>query len=182
LKEETERTTTDATKVASKLAEETAVVVKKLEDLGGISKPAARRFLDHCREESPGSPIEDIAAVIDQVVRTINTRKIFNPVGLLVTEVPGRIAGYVAGREQRDREKATDLERATILRTERDAQSERERAKAESRRQHLSDHPENCEKCRGHGRYGDGDRYICNCPVGQRLFEEKGKTTNASSA
>ncbi len=79
--------------------------------------------------------------------------------------------------------------RAAIDRAEEWAREQRIAAEAdataaEARRQHLVEHPEDCEHCHGTGRLVWGDRkseVTCNCPVGQRIFDEGQSSKGAST-
>lgn len=90
LYERTERTVerTTTTVQASSPEEDVVVVAEKL----GVKEIAARKFLAACRKASPGCTTEDIGAVIDQVDKTIDRTQIRNPTGILLENVPLRIA------------------------------------------------------------------------------------------
>ena len=88
--ERTERTDERTTTTAQSLSpeEDVVVVAEKL----GVKNIAARKFLAACRKASPGCTAEDIGSVIDQVDKTIDRTQIRNPTGILLENVPLKIA------------------------------------------------------------------------------------------
>ena len=77
----------------------------------GIKKTAAQKFLTACRKASPGCTVEEITAVIDHVDGTINRTRIKNPTGVLLENVPLKIAAY-----QKDQAENQSLERRMAAR------------------------------------------------------------------
>ncbi len=82
------------TKTQARTPSEELVVVAKM----GVTEETARKFLKECQTQSPGCTLVQITAVIDEVKSTIS-KNVRNPAGILLTQVPGRIAAYRARSE-----------------------------------------------------------------------------------
>jgi len=83
------------------VSEVDVVVVK---DRLGVKHAAAEKFVATCRQAKPGVSTQEILETIHQVDRTINRRSVRNPTGILLQQVPAKLAQKHSQEEQKQPE------------------------------------------------------------------------------